>query len=61
MDKNSVSGARLDKANPKCSSAKRYPGAVAVWERAWERSTPFLAFPPEARKIIYTTHAIWVF
>ncbi|MFP5316659.1 MAG: IS256 family transposase, partial [Actinomycetes bacterium] len=23
---------------------KRYPGAVAVWERAWERFTPFLAF-----------------
>ncbi|MFZ5869605.1 MAG: IS256 family transposase [Actinomycetota bacterium] len=37
---------------------KRYPGAVAVWERAWERFTPFLAFPPEVRKIIYTTNAI---
>jgi putative transposase len=37
---------------------KKYPGAVAVWERAWERFTPFLAFPPEVRKIIYTTNAI---
>jgi putative transposase len=37
---------------------KRHPGAVAVWERAWERFTPFLAFPPEVRKIIYTTNAI---
>lgn len=37
---------------------KRYPGAVAVWERAWERFTPFLAFPPEVRKIIYTTNSI---
>jgi putative transposase len=36
---------------------KRYPGAVAVWERAWERFTPFLAFPPEVRRIIYTTNA----
>ena len=37
---------------------KRNPGAVAVWERAWERFTPFLAFPPDVRKIIYTTNAI---
>jgi putative transposase len=37
---------------------KRYPGAVGVWERAWERFTPFLAFPPEVRRIIYTTNAV---
>lgn len=37
---------------------RKYPGAVAVWERAWERFTPFLAFPPELRKIIYTTNSI---
>src|SRR5216117_2825955 len=37
---------------------KRYPAAVAVWERAWDRFTPFLAFPPELRKIIYTTDEI---
>src|SRR6266508_2099961 len=37
---------------------KRYPAAVATWERAWDRFTPFLAFPPELRKIIYTTNAI---
>ena len=37
---------------------RRYPGAVGVWERAWERFTPFLAFPPQVRKIIYTTNAI---
>ena len=37
---------------------KKHPGAVAVWERAWERFIPFLAFPPEVRKIIYTTNAI---
>jgi len=24
---------------------RRYPAAVAVWQRAWERFTPFLAFP----------------
>ncbi|GGM53788.1 IS256 family transposase [Micromonospora sonchi] len=37
---------------------KRYPAAVAVWERAWDRFTPFLSFPPEVRRIIYTTNAI---
>jgi putative transposase len=37
---------------------RRYPAAVAVWERAWDRFTPFLAFPPELRKIIYTTNAV---
>ena len=37
---------------------KKHPGAVAVWERAWDWFTPFLAFPPEVRKIIYTTNAI---
>jgi len=37
---------------------RRYPAAVATWENAWERFIPFLAFPPEVRKIIYTTNAI---
>jgi len=37
---------------------KRYPATVATWENAWERFIPFLAFPPELRKIIYTTNAI---
>ena len=37
---------------------RRYPAVVGVWERAWERFTPFLAFPPEVRRIIYTTNAI---
>ncbi|SBS79054.1 transposase [uncultured Mycobacterium sp.] len=37
---------------------KKYPTAVRAWESAWERFTPFLAFPPAVRKIIYTTNAI---
>jgi putative transposase len=37
---------------------RRYPAAVATWENAWERFIPFLAFPPEVRKIIYATNAI---
>ena len=37
---------------------RRYPAAVSTWTAAWERFTPFLAFPPELRKIIYTTNSI---
>jgi putative transposase len=36
----------------------KYPAAVATWVNAWERFIPFLAFPPEVRRIIYTTNAI---
>ena len=36
----------------------RNPAAIATWHNAWERFIPFLAFPPEVRRIIYTTNAI---
>lgn len=32
--------------------------AIGVWRRAWEQIIPFLAFPPEVRRIIYTTNTI---
>lgn len=37
---------------------KRYPNTIATFTAAWERFIPFLAFPPELRKVIYTTNAI---
>jgi putative transposase len=37
---------------------RKYPAAVMTWRTAWDRFIPFLAFPPELRKIIYTTNAI---
>jgi putative transposase len=37
---------------------RKYPAAIAVWERAWDRFVPFLAFPPPVRKVIYTTNSI---
>ena len=37
---------------------KQFPGMIATWQNAWERFTPFLAFPPEIRTVIYTTNAI---
>jgi len=36
----------------------RYPGIGAMWRAAWERVIPFLVFPPEIRKVIYTTNAL---
>ena len=30
----------------------RYPDTVTTWERAWERFTPFLSFPPMLRRVI---------
>jgi transposase-like protein len=36
----------------------KYPMIVSAWQRAWEHVVPFLAFPPEIRRVIYTTNAI---
>ncbi len=37
---------------------KQYPGAVDVWNNAWNDFTPFLDYPAELRKIVYTTNQI---
>jgi putative transposase len=37
---------------------RKYPQAVRVWEAAWEAFTPFLAFSPAVRKLLYTTNSI---
>jgi transposase-like protein len=34
------------------------PNTVKVFENAWERFVPFLAFPPMLRRVIYTTNSI---
>ncbi len=36
----------------------KYPTIVAAWQRAWEQVTPFFVFPPDIRRVIYTTNAI---
>ncbi len=36
----------------------KYPSISASWRRNWERITPFLAYPAEVRRVIYTTNAI---
>jgi putative transposase len=37
---------------------KRFPVIAQAWLNAWEYVTPFLAFPAEVRRVIYTTNAI---
>jgi putative transposase len=34
------------------------PGAVQAWRNAWQEFIPFLAYPAEIRKVIYTTNQI---
>ena len=36
----------------------RFPTVVAAWRRAWMQVIPFFAFPPEVRRVIYTTYAL---
>jgi len=36
----------------------KYPTTVRTFEAAWDRFTPFLAFPPMVRRVIYTTNSI---
>jgi len=40
------------------SWGQRYPTIVAAWRRVWMRVIPFFAFPPDIRRILYTTNAI---
>ena len=37
---------------------RRYPTVASAWRRAWDRVIPFFAFPPDVRRVIYTTNAI---
>jgi putative transposase len=37
---------------------ERYPAIVKVWRDAWEQFTPFLRFPTQIRKIVYTTNLV---
>lgn len=36
----------------------QYPTISLSWRRHWDRIVPFLAYPQEIRKVIYTTNAI---
>lgn len=36
----------------------KYPAVGASWRRAWEHVVPLFGFPPDVRKMIYTTNAV---
>jgi len=35
-----------------------YPGIVKLWRDSWDRFVPFLAYPVEIRRVVYTTNMI---
>jgi len=37
---------------------KQFPTISQIWLRHWENVIPFFGYPPEIRKVIYTTNAI---
>ncbi len=37
---------------------EKFPTISQMWRRNWERIVPFFAYPPEIRRVIYTTNAI---
>ncbi len=38
--------------------AQRCPPIAQTWRRQWTQVVPFFIYPPDARRIIYTTTAI---
>jgi putative transposase len=40
------------------SWGERYPMIGKAWHDAWEHVIPFLAFPPDVRRVVYTTNSI---
>ena len=36
----------------------QYPGVIDVWRRAWPEFIPFLDYPAELRRVVYTTNMI---
>jgi len=49
-------GMRLDEFESKWGTD--FPSIVQSWRRNWTRVIPFFDYPPEIRRIIYTTNAI---
>jgi putative transposase len=48
----------LDELTKTWAQSKTRTAALQVWERSWDRVIPFLAFPEEIRRIVYTTNTV---
>ena len=53
-----LEGAELAMAAFDKQWGRQYPAAVATWRNAWNEFIPFLDYPAELRKIVYTTNTI---
>ncbi|MDT5116280.1 MAG: putative transposase [Mycobacterium sp.] len=54
----SVEGAELALKEFDRQYGQQYPGAIDTWRLAWNEFVPFLDYPVELRKIVYTTNTI---
>jgi putative transposase len=48
----------LDELTIAWADSKTKTAALQVWDRAWDRFIPFLAFPEEIRRVVYTTNTV---
>lgn len=53
-----VAAERALEALEQSALGQRYPVVAQTWRRAWAQVIPFFNFPPEVRKLIYTTNSI---
>ncbi|MCA1672117.1 MAG: IS256 family transposase [Actinobacteria bacterium] len=53
-----LEAAELELKNLDTDFGAQYPGVIDVWRRAWNEFIPFLDYPVELRRIVYTTNAI---
>ena len=37
---------------------QKFPTIAPSWRRVWDKFIPFFAFPPEVRRVLYTTNAL---
>jgi putative transposase len=37
---------------------RKYPGITKLWQTRWNEVVPFLSYPDEIRRILYTTNAV---
>lgn len=54
----SVEGAEVALGEFEARWGKRFPMIADAWRRRWAEVSPFLAFPNEIRRAIYTTNAV---
>jgi len=54
----SLEAAQVALADLDTEWGRQYPGVIDVWRRAWSEFIPFLDYPVELRRVVYTTNAI---